>query len=276
MIELPVLRAVPAELRVFGSQARPLRPSKVAKLLGCSMAVVLTMSDEGIGNGAAQTGNLVHDAAEAYHKVRGSQEDRVQAGLAALAAARSEFPDGDPAKADKIFRAYAADPENQDAVCLWVEAPVRLVLPAAPGDPTGEPIVIEGTLDQVRKHPDGRKRVWDIKTGGRLTADESVTEYLIQQATYTLAAIATLDPEIEPGGLIYTPGYEKSRGRRHVELPLTVESCKMILAAVPARVADVRRGVPTFTPSLEACRWCDMRPWPRCASAFTGFYGSFK
>lgn len=238
------------------------------------MSVVLTMHDEGLGGVSAQTGNLVHDAAEAYHKEKGTQSDRVAAGLAALAAAREQFPQGDAEKATTIFGSYAADPENQNAVVLWCEQRVRLVLPAAPSDPTGEPIVIEGTLDQVRRHPDGRKRVWDIKTGSAKTADENVTDYLIQQATYTLAAVETLDPEIEPGGLIYTPGYLSSRGRRHLELPLTIETCKLLLAGVPDIVAAIRRGTPLAYPSADVCKWCDVRPFPKCANGFTGFYGS--
>lgn len=278
MLSLNLVQAnPPKDLSNFGSAACPLRPSRVAKFLGCPMSVVLTMWDEDKGGGtAAQTGNLVHDAAEAYHKAR---EDRVAAGMKALAAARSQFPEGDPIKAEAIFRSYAADRANQEAVVVWCEEPVTLTLAPAPEDPTGKPVVITGTLDQVRRDftcPRGvfypGLSVWDIKTGARFDADDTVNEYLIQQATYTLAARQTLDASVTPGGLIYTPGYEKTRSRRFVGLPLTIPQCNILLAPVVHWVAAVRRGVPCFKPSAEACKFCPAKPWPNCVERARGVY----
>jgi hypothetical protein len=262
MLALPVITTVHPEMRQFATAARPLRPSRVGKFLRCPMSVVLQMAAESAGNAAAQTGNLVHDAVEAYHKTK---EAREAAGLAALERARAQFPEGDAEKAKAIFARYAKDPRNQNAVVPWVEAPVTLTLAPAPNDPTGKPVVISGTLDQVRLE-DGVLRVWDVKTGDRLSGDESEAEYLIQQATYTLAAIQTLDPSIQPGGLIYTPAYEKSRSKPFRPLKLTADRCKMLILPLVYWVAAVRSGVAPFSPSPEACRFCDEGGWPRCAS----------
>jgi hypothetical protein len=272
------LATVDPELLSFGSESRPLRPSRVAKFLACPMSVVLVMHEEDSGGGrAAQTGNLLHDAAEHYHKCKGTEEERITAGFAALEVARTQFPEGDAAKARQIFGSYIADKENQRAEVLWAEEPVRLVLPAEPGDPTGAPIVIAGTLDQVRLHADGVKRVWDIKTGEYLTGDESVLEYLVQQAVYTLAARSTLDDTIEPGGLIYTPAYEKARSRVHLPNPLTVSQCEDLLLTLPSFVSMIRRGLPVFKPSTAACRFCDVKKsgyaWPKCRTKYRGLYG---
>ena len=242
------------------------------------MSVVLVMHEESEGNQAAQTGNLVHTAADAYHKTKGGSEaDRVAAGLAALDAAREKFPAGDATKARTIFRSYVEDEENSRAVVVWSEAPVRLVLDAAPDDPTGRPIVIAGTLDQVRRHADGVLRIWDIKTGGYLTGEESVLEYLRQQAVYTLAARATLDGSIQPGGLIYTPAYSQVRSRVHLPNPLTVENCQDLLLTLPSLVAMIRKGMPVFSPSPSACKFCDVKklgnPWPKCRQRYRGVYG---
>jgi hypothetical protein len=268
------LNVVAPELVVFGSEARPLRPSRVAKFLACPMSVVLIQHEESEGNGAAQTGSLVHAGADTFHKTK--EGDRAAAGLEALEAARVKFPGGDAEKARSVFRAYAADKENREAEVLWSEAPVRLVMPAAPGDPTGEPIVIAGTLDQVRLKDD-RLTVWDIKTGSFLTGEESVLEYLTQQAVYTLAARATLDRRIEPGGLIYTPAYEKARSRVHLPNPLTVDQCEDLLLTLPFLVSMIRRGQPVFRPSPSACRFCDAKklgyPWPKCRQRARGVFG---
>jgi RecB family exonuclease len=236
------------------------------------MSVVLSANDEGIGGRAAQTGNLIHSAAHAFHTA-GPGADPVAAGLAALAVARVQFPEGDEDAAEKTFRRYSSDPENQRAVVPWCEKKVRLTLPASPCDPTGLPIVIQGTLDQVRRGDDGVLRVWDIKTGGRLSADECVEEHIIQQAAYVLAARETLDPSIEAGGLIYTPAYAKNRGRVFLPLPLTISGATILMSAIPALVSAVRRGVLAFIPSVDGCRWCEFRRYPACLDASTGLFG---
>jgi len=267
------LNVIHPDLLNFASESRPLRPSRVSKLLACPMSIVLTMHEEREGGAKAQTGNILHDLAEHYHKAKGSEADRIAAGLSALEAARAQFPEGDPDEALKIFRSYTADQENALAVVPWCEEPVRLVLPADPGDPTGQPVVIQGTLDQVRRSPDGTLSVWDIKTGTFHDAHATVLEYLTQQAVYTLAARATLDPEIQPGGIIYTNGYRVTRGRVHVPNPLTVAQCEDLVLMVPPMVASVRRGEAAFRPGNESCRFCHVKPWPKCHSMFRGVYG---
>lgn len=237
------------------------------------MSVILSMFEESKGNGAAQTGNIIHDACEAFHKAK---EDRVNAGLQALEKARLEFPDGDPKKSEKVFRAYAADPKNADADVPWCEAQVTLRLAPAPEDKTGKPVVIVGTLDQVRRHSDGSLRVWDIKTGDRLDADETVNEYLIQQAIYTLGARQTLDPTIgdTPGGIIYTPGYERNRGgKTHIPLPLSLEAACILVSPLVHWIAQVRAGLMQFRPSAESCRFCPIKPWPTCITTARCAFG---
>jgi RecB family exonuclease len=258
---------------VFATAEKPLRPSRLVQLTKCPMSVFMTAwNEEDEGGNAAQTGNLVHSAAAVYHKTTGTPTVRREAGLAALEAARSEFPQGDPEKGRDIFTRYAGDPENQNAVTPWVEERVKLVLAPHETDPTGQPIVIAGTLDQVRREKDGSLRVYDIKTGSGKTADESLAEYAIQQAAYVLAARQTLDPNIQPGSLIYTPGYEKPRGRRFLPLNLSVERCMLLLTPVVVNVAMIRRGIPVFTPSAGACQYCKIRPYNNCLNLYKGVY----
>lgn len=266
MLQLPVLEAH-AHFQVFGSAARPLRPSKVHRLLTCPMSVFLDTDDSVPGNQAAQTGNLVHSAVAKYHKTAGSVEARTKAGLKALADAREQFPDGDPKAATVHFQAYAQDPKNSEADVAWCEEPVRLTLDS----PDGVPIIIEGTLDQVRRK-DGILSVWDVKTGGRLTAATSVEEYLVQQAIYVLAARETLDPSVEPGGLIHTPGYAKKRGITHPPLKIGLDQCIMLMHSVVDTVLSLRAGHPAFRPSYEACQYCPLRPFTHCFSLYNGVF----
>lgn len=262
MIALPVLppiAPVPALMRDFGSRKHPLRPSSLVRVGACPMSAVLyddMTNDE--GGAAAQTGNLVHEAAAAFHRSASSMDlkARTAEGLAALEAARQEFPDGNVAKAVEIYGAYSADKENIDADCPWVERRVVLELEAAAFDPTGEPVVIQGTLDQIRRYPDGSLELWDIKTGSRKTGKESLLSYSVQQACYLLAARQTLSPDITLGGLIYTPGYEKKLGKRFFRYQMTPEQCNILVSSVVYTVALVRMGVPLFRPGSDTCEWC--------------------
>ena len=263
MIPLPVVHP---DLLTFASEKRPLRPSRIARLLMCPMSVLLT-ADSGEGNSAAQTGNLLHRAVEAFHRSRG---DRVTDGLLAIGLARPDFPSGDPADATRMFRAYAADPQNTEAEVVWCEQAVRLILPADSSDPTGFPIVIQGTLDQVRRTPNGLQ-VWDVKSS-KLPEDTQILEYAIQQATYVLAARASLDATIEPGGLILARNYFIARATTHARFTYDSSVCTMLLSALPLAVAGVRRGIPTFKPSPEACKWCDVRPFPSCTTLYKDRY----
>jgi hypothetical protein len=97
---LPVLEAA----HLIATKEYPLRASALPKINDCPASVFLSEAywvpgDDEVGGEAAQTGNLVHDGAEAFHNVRGSVEVRTEAGLAALEAARERFPGGDPKRA---------------------------------------------------------------------------------------------------------------------------------------------------------------------------------
>lgn len=229
------------------------------------------LEEDGNSNSAADTGSLMHAGAAAYHKTVGDEDFRKQVGEESLIASLDKFPEGNVEKALDIFRSYAADPKNSGANVVFVEEPVRLVLPCAPNDPTGQDVVFQGTLDQVREFQ-GTLQVWDIKTGAGKDANQSLSEYLLQQAVYTLAARQTLSPNIQTGGLIYTPGYEKPRGRRFLPLGLNVEQCTSLLTPLVHIVSLIRQGVPLFTPSAGACMYCPVRPYTNCIPMYQGVY----
>lgn len=305
MIPLPTITATQAH-RDFGSIRRPLRPSSIPKLFKCPMSVFMSTAEDNTSNGAADTGSMVHAGAAAYHKTEGDVQFRKEVGDNAVRTSLPEFPQGNLDKALAIFEAYAADPANQTAVVPWVEEKVTLTLQAAANDPTGEDIIISGTLDQVRAEgeelkillterelashgvggagwllrtnspamfsPYPKLSVWDIKTGSGKDANETNAEYVLQQCVYTLAARETLNPLIVPGGFIYTPGYDKPRGRRFLPLGISVDQCILLLAQLPQIVSLVRQGFPMFSPSAGACQYCPVRPYSNCLSMYQGVY----
>lgn len=267
------LNVIESDWTLFATEERPLRPSRMGVFAACPMSAFLRDAGEEGGGEAAQTGNLVHTAAAVFHRTVGSPQQREEAGLEALQQDRVRFPLGLADKAASIFRSYAADPKNVDAEVPWVEQSVTLRLPAHPLDPTGRDVVSKGTLDQVRRdRRDGKLKVYDIKTGSALDPRMTVAKYLIQQATYVLAARQTLDPEIQPGDIIWTPGYAKGpRARVFLPQGLTVELCELLLYDVTRQIAEIRSGTPIFRPG-DACKFCELSDFDTCSSKYKGLY----
>lgn len=264
------------DLSLFGTDAMPLRPSALPKLMKCPMRYVMSYFETDEGGAAAQTGNVIHGVAAAFHSGATREE-----ALEAIPSLMQKFPLAKEDYARRHSVAYLDDPANRTAVVLWVEkavtlrvredgtVPLTLDPPKVPGD-----VVVIGTLDQVRRVADGSLQVWDIKTGDASTGDENVDEYQRQQAAYVLAAIQTLDPTIQPGGLIYTPGYfEGPRARRHLPTKVTIRDAVAQMRDVALDVVNIRRGHRSFRPSIGACGFCPFKRYPKCSTRADGLLG---
>jgi hypothetical protein len=264
-------------LSLFGSVHAPLRCSSLDGLNRCPMKHVLAYleGDEDLTGEAAETGSVAHAAIAAYHRARGHQEG-VEAGLAAIRDCLGRFPRADPEDAARHFADYVADPRHPAAEVVAVERPVRLVLPPAEGDPTGREVVIEGTLDQVRRH-DGRLLVCDVKTGAT-PGWQMVHDYLFQVVAYAAAATAELGEPVEPGYLIRTRGYRK-KGVRPADAPegvlwhfgLAPDQCRVYLDQVRELVAQVRAGAVRFGPGLH-CAYCPLQGIWNCTARAEKYY----
>jgi hypothetical protein len=276
---LPVLEAA----HLIATPEYPLRASALPKINECPASVFLSEAywapddlAEDTGGEAAQTGNLVHAGAQAFHDLRGTPEEREEAGLAALEAARLKFPGGDARRAVKIFRAYAADPQNSEAKVLKNEMKVMASIAPAPWDVTRQPVVIRGTLDQVRLDSDGVPRVYDIKTGKKFYGSIALDHYMTQQAAYTLAAHQTWGeefkaaglPQVEPGALICTDGYFRPSGRAIWHHKWAFDDIELILQNVVNQVAAARMKRLGFAPSTDACMWCEHKTFSSCKAFY--------
>ncbi|AMV28825.1 PD-(D/E)XK nuclease superfamily protein [Gemmata sp. SH-PL17] len=251
---------------MLGSADKPLRPSALAWLIKCPVKVVLMLDELDEGGPAAQTGSMVHAGVEAFHAEPDATK-RVAAAVAAMHGAAGKFPLADPTEARLYLEPYLLDPRNENAAVVALEHKVALVLPPHDLDPTGLPIHIRGTLDQIRDE-NGRLLVCDLKTG-QTTGWQMIHDYAYQQAAYVLAARASGFPAAEPGYLIRAYGY-RARGAKLPSpdgvqwwLPLDVAACVALMDRVRLQIALIRRGEIDYGPGTH-CTFCPLKGLDSC------------
>lgn len=224
---------------------------------------------------AADTGSAMHAAAFEWHRTR-----EREAALDYMRDRLPDFPLADTFEAERLFRAYADDPRNQEAEIILAEARGQVAIAPAAYDPTGEPILVSGHPDQVRRE-DGVLRLWDIKTGQRLDGLQMVHEHAIQLAAYCLIAEDILGETVHPGGIIRIRGYFfRGKGREDVSpprvfwhLPWGREDIDLILNPVRDAVARVRRGE-LYPSGGPHCSFCPARGQEVCIPALKEFLSS--
>jgi hypothetical protein len=197
---------------MLGDANSPFRCSKLAALVKCTARVFmmeeLIQDDE--GGIAAQSGNLTHEGVAAFHIFQGTLEERKKAAWGAIARATGKFPLAEINEVRLFITPYMSDPRNIDAEFirygdppegrtdnLSIERQLDFTLPPHPIDPTGRPIYMQGTYDQIRKNQRGKinsLKLADLKTGKK-TGWEMLHDYAIQQACYVYGAKQTI-PEL--------------------------------------------------------------------------------
>jgi hypothetical protein len=237
-------------LETFGGESSPLRASKLPSLILCTLRAALMESDS--SGTAADTGSMVHAAIAAFHQGKGV------ASITEFAAMLGQFPLGDVIEADRIFERYAEDPRHAAAEIVCIETPIRIEI--EPKFMPGPPIVIQGTLDQIRRDS-GCLWVWDVKTGNR-DAMYMQHAHAVQLAAYTLGA-----RQLFPGDTVYPGGYLRTRGyfTRGAELPSPqgvfvpagFDDPDAILDSVRLSVCLIRAGHVTATPGVH-CENCSI------------------
>lgn len=257
----------------IATDAFPLRASMTPHL-SCTLRWILLMlrDEEGGPGSAAQTGTLVHAAIDEW--LRGSSlaaarehMDQLNAGFRS----RGES-EGDCAQATKWLDAYTGDRRNAPlgqapadpafGIVEHAEANVVCRLDPADIDPTGQQVVIAGTLDQLRRGPDGMLRAWDLKstrfetTGG--TGQTMWLAYLLQLGIYALGAEQMLGEPVGVGGIIALRGYgARLADRKEVFIPasLPTEHLPLVLETVTEQIALIRSGhiSPRVGPDCAKC-----------------------
>lgn len=229
----------------FGTPGFELRPSRLGKMLVCPWRVALvTMGDEDKAGAAADTGSATHKAVAIWH--RGGDH---AAAVRGMGEARAEYPLADLQTAAALFLAYAADPRSASPELALLEQQLSWTIPAAEDDPTGAPIAMLGTPDQVRRE-NGALRLWDLKTSSRMPA-EVLWDSTLQAAAYCLGAEQALGEPVHPGGVIMP-----KRSPMYIPFVWGRDDVLRILQPVRDVVALVRRGKVWHNPTGDGCKWC--------------------
>lgn len=251
----------------------PIRISALNSLAKCPGLVcsrTVTPSESGQ---AADTGSAVGRLIELWHAGLSVEDARRKA----EAEMPEQFPKADWEGAVKRALLYCADERNPPGVVVpgSCELEVVLRLEADEDDPTGEPIVLTGHVDQIRwAHPDSEDRealgmrVWDVKDG-RASGDDMTRDYAYQLAAYAVACSDHFGEPVLPGGIIRTKGYiarganDPSEANVFYYTPWTLEQCHAILRQVAYMIGQIRAGAVLRQPG-SWCRWCPL-DFPGCS-----------
>lgn len=262
-------------LETFGDPRAPLRISALTALTKCPGFLVLTdcrMSSDFLDkkSAAAHNGTAAGRAIELFHAGLGVGESLAMTEEESTSGCRGRsFELVQMGKVEAWVRRYCADPRNEPEVVVEssMEAEVELLLDPAPEDPTGEPILLVGHVDQIRREPDGTLRLWDVKSGA---ADglPMLFSHAWQLAAYTLACRATLGEPVLPGGIIRLRGYDSKSKKAEAldpdwlesrpvffDAPWSIDACEAMMANVAQAVAWIRLGIVSTTPGPH-CGWC--------------------
>lgn len=244
-------------LAEFGTEAFPLRCSALPLLTRChwrATMLFLGLADDTSGE-AADSGSGTHHAVEHWHK-----HGDMQAALDDVRRNLHKFPLADLDEVRLHFTPYTLDPRNR-VTLVANELPVKFTLSPADRDPTRQPIHVKGTLDQIRRGPDGRLLLWDLKTSKR-DGMSLLNEHAFQLAAYCLGAAQELGEPVHPGGIIRSRGW-RTRGCDPTTAPsgvfwhaeFTLDQINVLLDTVRESVASIRSGEITTGPG-DHCNYC--------------------
>lgn len=212
------------------------------------------------GGAAGDTGSAVHAAAHAFHDGK-----EVAECLGVMKQKLAQYPKADLLDAANLFLSYSYDQRNKEAKVILNERQVDFSLAPSKEDPTGEPIVFTGRVDQVRD-VDGRLKVYDIKSTKK-SPGQMQYEYMFQMAAYCVGSSILLKQRVDPGACIYVRKYGTSN---HSQAPVfwhyawTFEDCVQIMDVVRHRVAEIRKGIIYHNPNDNYCTWCHLRTPDLC------------
>lgn len=250
------------DLKRFATADFPLHPSALRTLIDCPWRMASMYLDDPTGEGgvAGDTGSAVHAAAHAMHDGK-----EVAECLGVMKAKLAQYPKADLLDAANLFLKYSSDQRNKEAKIILNERQVDFSLAPTKEDPTGEPIVFTGRVDQVRDM-DGRFKVYDIKSTKK-DPQTMQSEYMFQMSAYCVGSAILLKQRVDPGACIYVRKYG---AKDHSQAPVfwhyswTFDDCVQIMDVVRHRVAEIRKGILYHNPNENYCRWCHLRSPDLC------------
>lgn len=254
-------------LTSFATPEFPLHPSGMRQVLECPWRKAMEHmfygpDGEGDSGAPADTGSAMHAAAAAFH--RGSSQSE---SLASMQERSAEYPKGDLTDAAGLFLAYANDPRCARVTPaaypdggVFIEREITFSIAPHPTDPTGAPIAVLGTVDQVVVDDVGRLYVRDIKTTRHKPADK-IAEYELQIAAYCVGVAMKLGKPVHAAQLIFP------RHKCFVhQYEWSFDDVEHILEGVRLGVARIRAGE-LYHVRNSNCQWCPMKTPAMCMPA---------
>lgn len=243
----------------IATERMPLRASSLY-YLNCTLRFYLMLQQEREVGEAANTGTLIHEGIDTW--VKGSS---LAAASEAMLARQAKFrrdgeTQGDLEAAQRWLTQYTEDPRNAPlghwpvdrryGRVMHSEARCFLRLPCAEFDPTGEDVIIAGTLDQIRESPaDGSLWLWDVKSSKIRTGASTHTlmlDHLYQTICYAAAAEQMLGKPVGLGGIISLRGYGARREEAKdvfISAPVELTTHKqLVLDRIVEQIALMRSG----------------------------------
>lgn len=245
-------------LTQFATNEFPARASSLPELMLCETRGILMFLDlvQDHSGPAADTGSLAHEIIAKWH----TNGFDMAAALQGVAAWKRQFPLADEEKAVAHAVAYSQDPRNRVTLFWAPEEEIRVQFPPHENDPTGQPVVVSGHIDQVREE-NGKLFIWDIKTGAR-GGMEMLNSYALQIAAYAIGATVKLGRPVNPGGLIRTATYltkncdpTTSPAGVFWHYPYELTEAGILIDGFLLRVAQIRRGDFAASPGSQ-CNYC--------------------
>jgi hypothetical protein len=249
-------------MATFGSKDKPVRASSTPTLFQCSKAFWIKSMGEFESSEAADTGSMVHLGIQIFHALGEGKETEIAA-QAAIHKSVDQYKHGNTDEAISQFKSYVKR-ERQDrrGKVIFGEQKIRLTIAPHESDTTGEEIVIDGTVDQIRQAGEWYY-VNDIKTGQQAGAN-MVQMYLPQLACYMAMAMQQLKTEKVKAFILRTRDLISSRNPFYWPMPLTPSKVDAVLDTIAYKIAVIRNGVLDITPGKH-CDYCnDPRYYPDC------------
>lgn len=217
---------------------------------------------DGDSNEAADTGSATHEAVHTWHQTKDAA-----AAIDSMRVNLNRYPRADLNEAAAMFLHYSQDQRNIEARVEASERKISFGIEAAPDDPTGRPIIIVGTLDQVRR-VDGVLKLYDVKTSKK-PGWVLMQSHMWQIMAYCVGATRVLGEPVHPGALIRPRAYPSQAGV-YFNYAISLADCLAAMDGFRYMVSAIRAGRPLPSPG-EWCEWCHLKTFDECVPRYTNF-----
>lgn len=245
-------------LHLFGTKEHPIRCSSIPRIVRCNWREVALFikTIDNADRASADTGSAYHKAVSAWHDSR-DVRDAIQV----MSEGKADYPLADLEEASELFLHYAGDDVNLTAKIFAKEQSHEWAIDCSERDETGQPIVIQGTFDQIREI-EGGLFVFDLKTG-KPSGSDMLADHMLQVSAYAMGATNKYQRPVHPGGIIRARGYTSREKRVFYPYRHRIEHCHTLMDSLREIVAMIRSGN-VFPNPGGYCHYCEFLGVDKC------------